>query len=503
MMNYNLNIRAIFWRVEKLYYDQEIISRTHEGIFRYTYRDFAVRVRKIATFLKNRGLAGENVASIAWNTHRHLELYFSVPMLGGLLHIVNVRFHPTEMDYVINEMEDKAIFMDKDIKYESKLPSFILDEKYDEEVNAQEPFNDDFPDIDERQGAIACYTSGTTGKPKGVIYSHRSIFIHSLVLLAKDVLGISSSDTVLSLVPMYHINAWDTVFASLLTGAKLVLPGPRPHAEDVVYLIKKFKVTMSNGVPSVWIDIVNYIEREKLDLSPLKVVVLGGSEPPQGLMKKLRDYGIKVVHAWGMTETEDAATFNHSEDINELSKQGFPVPAFEIALMDENGNLLPWDGKTIGELVVRGAFVTRRYYKQSDVTIKGYLRTGDVAIIYPNGYVKIVDRLKDLIKSGGEWISSVDLENAIASYEKVLEAAVVGVPDEKWGERPVALVVKKPGVDVTADEIIEYLKSLNRFPRWWLPDKIIFVDSIPKTSTGKIDKKVIREMVKNYLNISK
>lgn len=498
-MNYNLNIKSIFWRVEKLYGHKEIISRTHDGITHYTYRDFALRVRKLATLLRNLNLAGDRVASIAWNTHRHLELYFAVPLLGGILHTVNVRFHESEMDYVIKEMGDKGIFLDKDVTYKNeKLPVFVFNEKYDSEVDSQEPFSD-FPDVDERQGAIACFTSGTTGKPKGVIYSHRSIFIHSLSLLANDVLGISSSDTVLPVVPMFHISAWDVPFASLMTGAKLVLPGPRPKAEDIIRLVKDYKVTIGVGAPTVWIDVVSYVEREKTDLSPLKVVVTGGAEPPLGLIKKLKEFGVKTYHAWGMTETEAIATINKSENTERISEQGYPIPGFEITLLDAEGKELPWDGKAVGELAVRGAFVTKEYYNiQSNET--KWFRTGDIVKINVDGSIKVVDRAKDLIKSGGEWISSVDLENAIMSYEKVLEAVVIGVKDEKWGERPIALVVKKPGKEVTEQEIIEYLKSLNKFPKWWLPDRIIFVDSIPKTSTGKLDKKIIRAQLNSILN---
>ncbi|TRM82583.1 AMP-dependent synthetase [Sulfolobus sp. A20-N-F6] len=501
IMDYNLNIKSIFWRAEKLFYSQEIISRTHEGVKKYTYADFALRVKKLARLLKEKGLEKESVASIAWNTHRHLEVYFAVPMLNGVLHTVNVRFHTSEMDYVIKEMRDKAVFMDKDIDYKGDLPTFIFDEKYDEEVDSQELL-DSFPDVDERQGAIACFTSGTTGKPKGVIYSHRSVFIHSLSLLAKDVVGISSSDTVMPIVPMFHISAWDIPFASLMTGARLVLPGPRPKAEDIVNLIKSFNVTIGVGAPTVWIDVVNYAERENINLSPLKVVVTGGAEPPLGLIKNLKEkFNVKTVHAWGMTETEAIATVNRSDDVNKLVEQGIPIPAFEISLISPDGKELPWDGKSVGELVVKGAFVTKRY-SNTDANVlhnNEWFRTGDVAKINKDGSIKVVDRLKDLIKSGGEWISSVDLENAIMSYDKVLEAVVVGIPDERWGERPVALVVKKSGVNVTAEEIIEYLKSLNKFAKWQLPDKIIFVDSIPKTSTGKLDKKVVREEIKKLL----
>ncbi|MEM4944569.1 MAG: long-chain fatty acid--CoA ligase [Saccharolobus sp.] len=495
IMDYNLNIHSIFWRVEKLYREREIISRTHEGIVKYTYADFALRVRKLANLLRK--FSGEKVASIAWNTHRHLELYFAVPLMGGILHTVNVRFHQSEIDYVIKEFGDKAIFMDKDIGYKSDLPTFVFDEKYDEEINSQEPIAE-FPDVDERRGAIACFTSGTTGKPKGVIYSHRSIFIHSLSILAADVVGITSNDTVLPIVPMFHISAWDIPFASLMTGARLVLPGPRPRAEEIVRLIKDYKVTIAAGAPTVWIDVVSYVEREKLDLYPLKVVVTGGAEPPLGLIKRLKELGVKTYHAWGMTETEAIATLNKNED--RISEQGYPIPGFEINLVDPAGKELPWDGKSVGELAVRGAFVIKNYSNAKVDLVNGkWFRTGDVAKINQDGSVKVVDRLKDLIKSGGEWVSSIELENAIMSYEKVLEAAVIGIQDEKWGERPIALVVKKPGVEVKAEEIIEYLKSLNKFPKWWLPDKILFVNSLPKTSTGKLDKKVIREEIKKLI----
>ncbi|BCS93624.1 4-hydroxybutyrate--CoA ligase 2 [Metallosphaera sp. J1] len=496
IMDYELTIKSIFWRIEKLYGNRTIVSRFSSTRKTYTYSEFAQRVRKTITFLRQNDLAGKNVASVAWNTSRHLELYFAVPLTGGVLHTVNVRFHPSEMEYVIREMQDSGVFMDEDIQATFNVKTFKFNQDYDEIVDSLTPASE-LPDLQERSGAVSCFTSGTTGKPKGVIYSHRSIFIHSLSLLAGDVLGLSSSDVVMDVVPMFHISGWDIPFASLMTGAKLVLPGIRPRPRDLVELIREEGVTVAAGAPTVWIDVMNYVEKEGEDLGKLRTVVMGGAEPPRGLMERMRKVGVRTYHAWGMTETEAIATVNRSEDLDALTKQGYPIFGFEIALLDPEGKELPWDGKTVGELAVRGAFVTGRYFK-GDRTFT-WFRTGDVATVDPDGNVKVVDRQKDLIKSGGEWISSVQLENAIMSFNKVLEAVVVGVPHERWGERPVALVVTRE--PTSPQEIVDYLKSLRAFPDWWIPDRIVFVDSIPKTSTGKLDKKVVREEVKKLLQI--
>ncbi|QKR00815.1 long-chain fatty acid--CoA ligase [Metallosphaera tengchongensis] len=496
IMDYQLNFKSIFWRVEKLYPDRTIVSRVLDETKTFTYATFANRVRRLASLLYSEELAGKPVASIAWNTYRHLELYFAVPLTGGVLHTVNVRFHPNEVDYVIDQLHDSSAFVDQDV-YETvkpKVRTFLLNPEYDKLVDSMRPVKG-FPDVDERKGAVSCFTSGTTGKPKGVVYSHRSVFIHSLALLSNDVLGISGKDVVLDVVPMFHISGWDIPFASLMTGAKLVLPGVRPRAKELVDLIKGEGVTVAAGAPTVWIDVMNYVQKEKEDLGRLRTAVMGGAEPPRGLMREMRKLGIRILHAWGMTETEAIATVNGKDDLDQLSKQGYPIPAFEIALLDTEGRELPWDGRTVGELAVRGAFVTGKYYGREESFT--WFRTGDVATIDQDGNVKIVDRMKDLIKSGGEWISSVDLENAIMSFPKVLEAVVIGVPDPKWGERPVALVVAKE--KTSQEEIVQYLQGLNSFPKWWLPDRIIFVDSIPKTSTGKLDKKTVREDVKKFL----
>ncbi|MEM0373987.1 MAG: long-chain fatty acid--CoA ligase [Sulfolobaceae archaeon] len=511
---FQLTLQHIFWRVENLYKDQEIVWRNYEGkIERYTYLEFAKRSRKLASFFNSLGLkVGDRIATLEWNTRSHLEAYMASTIIGLVLHIINVRFHPSEIEYVIKHFGDKYLLASpefsniaNELKSRGVLKdAFILDKEFDKIIESQDPIKE-LPMIDEDYDAIACYTSGTTGKPKGIVYTHRTTYLNSLNLLLKDVVGITKSDTVLVVVPMFHINGWNFPFASLMIGAKLVLPGPRPKSKDLAELIQKEKVTIAAGAPTVWIDFLDFIERENYDISSLKIVVTGGAEPPRAIAEKFRKYGVKLIHAWGMTETEAIASINNTDDLDQITKQGIPVPGIEMKLMSIEGeNELPWDGKTVGELWVSGAWVASEYYNDIEKTKEAFrlrenkiwLRTGDLVTIDEKGYIKVVDRLKDIIKSGGEWISSIDLENAIASHPKVLEAAVVGVKDERWGERPIALVVPKKeyrGI-LTEKEIVDYLISLNRFPKWWIPDKIIFVEEIPKTSTGKIDKKLIRDM---------
>ncbi|ARM75504.1 long-chain-fatty-acid--CoA ligase [Acidianus manzaensis] len=504
IMDFDLTIHDIFWRIEKLYKEKEIVSRLKDNeIVRYTYLDFSKRVRKLANFLKKYEIKNNVVGSIAWNTHRHLELYFAVPMLGGVLHTINVRFHPTEMEYVINFAKDKIVFYDEEIPKsleENTNATFISMNTIDNIVKEETEIGE-FEDVNEKDGAIMCFTSGTTGHPKGVIYSHRSVFIHSLTLLSL----IKENDIVMPVVPMFHISAWDVPFATMMTGSKLVLPGIKPSSADLANLIEKERVTLTVGAPTVWISFLDYLRNNKYDISSLRYIITGGAEPPKGMVKEfLEKYGVSVIHAWGMTETEAITTINTSKNIEEISKQGISLPSIEYTLITPDGKEGQWDGKTIGELIIRGSWVINEYYNdekrtnESFVEINGkkWLKTGDLVVISKDGNIKIVDRTKDIIKSGGEWISSIDLENAIMSYEPVLEAVVIGVKDEKWGERPIAMVVLKDEYKnkIRGDDILNYLQSLNKFPKWWLPDKILFVDSIPKTSTGKLDKKVLRNI---------
>jgi fatty-acyl-CoA synthase len=508
IMDFDLNVNNIFWRIERLYKNQLIISRNKNNMERITYENFTKKVRKLSRFLSEQGITEDSaVGSIAWNTRRHLELYFAVPLMGSVLHTINVRFMPNEIAYVINFAKDRLVFADEDINVSELRDQVsskfvVMSDDLDSLIDSYEPL--EYNNINEKNGAIMCFTSGTTGHPKGVIYSHRSIYIHSVELLAKDVIGISSNDVVMPVVPMFHISAWDLPYATLMTGARLVLPGPRPTSEDLADLISKEKVTIASAAPTVWISFIDYIKREKLDISTLKIAITGGAEPPKGLIKSFMEMGIRTYHAWGMTETEAITTVNNKDSVEDLSKQGIPMPGIEIGLISPDGTELPWDGNSIGELIIRGAWVTGEYFNSPEKTSESiikihdklWFKTGDIAVIYPDGNIKIVDRAKDLIKSGGEWISSVDLENAIMSFEPVLEAIVVGIPDEKWGERPVALVVPKAGYNVKEDDIKKYLLQLNKFPRWWIPDKIFFVNSIPKTSTGKLDKKTVRKELK-------
>lgn len=507
IMDYDLSIGNIFWRVEKLFRDRIIVSRLEgDEIVKYTYADFARRVRKLSNFLIKSGIGDDVVGSIGWNTHRHLELYFAVPLIGAVLHTINVRFHPSEMEYVINFANDRMVFYDGELPQnlrERTKASFIPMKEIDKIVEREEEIKE-FKKVDEKQGAIMCFTSGTTGHPKAVVYSHRSVFIHSLSLLSL----FSKDEVIMPVVPMFHISAWDVPFAALMQGNKLVLPGIRPQPADLAKLIEEEKVTVAVGAPTVWISFLDNLRRNKADISSLKYVITGGSEPPKGMVKEfLEKYNVKVIHAWGMTETEAITTTNDTTNLEEISKQGIPLPGIEYTLVSPEGNELPWDGKSVGELVIKGAWVIKEYFNDPKKTSESFIelhgekwfKTGDLVTISSNGYIKVVDRVKDVIKSGGEWISSVDLENAIMSFEPVLEAVVVGVYDEKWGERPIALVVLKDEFKgkVTEKDILDYLASLNRFPKWWLPDKIFFVSSIPKTSTGKLDKKVVRTMVKD------
>ncbi len=512
---FQLTTQHIFWRIERLFGKQQIVSRASDGsLDRYSYLEFSQRVRKLAHLLNEKlGLKkGDMVGSLAWNTRRHLELYLATTMMGYVLHTINVRFHQEEIEFVLNEAQDKVLFFDSDLtgtlinltKRKNNMEPVLheMSGSFDALVNFSE-IESTLPPLKETDPAILCYTSGTTGHPKGVAYTHRTVFLHSSMLLQRDTLGISSTETVLPIVPMFHISAWDTPFASLMAGAKLVLPGPRPRSVELVELVEKEKVTLAIGAPTIWIDFLQVAHQKNHDISSLKTVVTGGTEPPRSLVENFsKNFGIRTYHAWGMTETEAISSVNTTVDFNNISRQGVPPLGLEVEMLDDDDKPLPWDGESMGELVVTGAWVARSYfrhkpedtYKFIERDGRAWLRTGDIVTIDPSGSIKIVDRKKDLIKSGGEWISSVDLENAIMLHEAVLEAAVVGVPDDRWDERPVAFVsMKDPSRKTPANEIINFLKTQNRFPNWWLPDKIYFVEGIQKTSTGKFDKKSLRK----------
>ncbi len=529
MMKYSLSVRNILERAKALFPQKEIYSKTRTGDFRYTYADFYKRVCRLANVLSELGVKrGDRIGTLAWNQHRHFELYLAVPCYGAVLNTLNLRLFEDQLAYVIKHADDRIIFVDDDLvpllerikdklagvehiivmTDEKELPSTSLDSvrSYEELMGgASETF--DFPDdIDEWSPAAMCYTTATTGDPKGVVYTHRSIYLHSLTMGLADTLGLCESDVILPMVPMFHVNAWSLPFAAAWFGAKQVLPRHKLDGASICELIEQEKVTFTGGVPTLMQGILQHLDSgAKHDLSSLRKIVCGGSAVPRSLNKTYRDnFGVSLTQGYGMTETSPVLTLSnlksHMSDwpeddvLDVLSKQGTLVPGLEMKIVNDQGEKLDHDGKQVGEILVRGPWIAGEYYNEPEKTkeliVDGRLRTGDIAKIDPEGYVQIVDRSKDLIKSGGEWISSVDLENTIMAHPDVAEAAVVAIPDEKWQERPMAIVVLKEGAAVDQQDILDFLAD--KVVKWWLPDKVIFLDELPKTSVGKFDKKALR-----------
>jgi fatty-acyl-CoA synthase len=527
MPDFPLTLQHFLWRSTTLFPSKAIVTRRESGRHRYTYADFGGRVAQLAHALKELGVkAGDRVGTLAWNNYRHLELYFAVPGAGAVLHTLNPRLFPEHLQYVINDAEDKVIFVDASllpalqriadnikgvrqfvIMTDGPSPDGQLKPMASyEELLSGRPTSYPWPQIDERDAAAMCYTSGTTGKPKGVVYSHRSSVLHSFGIAIGGGIGLQESDSILPIVPMFHANAWGLPYAATMLGAKQVFADRFLDPVSLTELIRDEGVTFSAGVPSVWIPLLQHLDKTGTDLAGLRMFV-GGSALSAGLYDGLTRHGIATNQGWGMTETSPVAacaTIKSSMKDGNIKairlKQGLPLAGVELRLADvDSGKLVPWDGKSVGEIQVRGPWVTAGYYRGVDAdrfTADGWLRTGDVANVDPEGYAQIVDRTKDLVKSGGEWISSVELESAIMGHVKVLEAAVIGVAHPKWQERPVAYVVAKPEFKgaLTQDEILEYLRPL--VAKWWLPDEVRFIDEIPKTSVGKFDKKVLREQAR-------
>jgi fatty-acyl-CoA synthase len=530
MMDFPLTLSTIFRRAETLFRRQEIVWRVADSsIHRYTCADFADRARRLAQLLLDLGIRpGDRVATLGWNHGPHLEAYFGIPLMGGVLHTLNLRLHPDELAYIVNHAEDRAILVDESllplwdqVKPKVNVPICIV-------VGATRPVPDgcleyeallaktpparDLPDPDERSAAAMCYTTGTTGNPKGVLYSHRSIVLHTFGLLLDQGMGLREADTVLPVVPMFHANAWGMPFGAITVGAKFVMPGPHLDPASLVDLFVRERVTLTGGVPTIWMGVLQYLDANpgKYDVSAIRAMYVGGSAVPQALIEAFeRRYGLRIVQAWGMTEMAPLGTVAHlppamAGAADELTfayraKQGRPVPFVEIRARNEDG-LVAWDGKTMGELEVRGPWVASRYYNRADsddrFTDDGWFRTGDIATIDADGTVQIQDRSKDLIKSGGEWISSVGLECALMGHPAVAEAAVIPVASDKWGERPLAAVVLKPGASATPDELRAFLAP--QFAKFWLPDAFEFVDAIPRTSAGKFKKSALRDRFKDY-----
>jgi fatty-acyl-CoA synthase len=527
MMDFPLTLAAIFRRAETLSPDREIVSRRPDKTLdRYTYGAFAERTRRLVRAFQSLGIRrGDRIATLCWSHAQHLEAYFAAPLAGAVLHTLNLRLHPDELAYVINHANDRAIIVDASlapllarIRANVRVPTVIvvgdqdaLDNTIDYEgaVAAATPV-DELPDLDERTAAVMCYTSGTTGRAKGVLYTHRSLVLHSFGICLPDVLDIGECDVVLPAVPMFHANGWGFPYACAMVGAKIVMPGPHLDPLSILELLESERVTIGGGVPTIWMSVLQALETcpRSYDLSALRYVLVGGSAPPVSLIRALERYGIRILHAWGMTETSPlgsvsripAAMANPTKDEEYAcrSMQGRPAPFVEIRARNENA-IAPWDGKTVGELEVRGPWVVSGYYKGEHAdrfTSDGWFKTGDIATIDARGTIVIQDRLKDVVKSGGEWISSVALENALMGHPAVAEAAVVAVAHPKWCERPLAAVVLKGGATASPDELRAFLAP--HFPKFWLPDAFEFVDAIPRTAAGKFLKSALRERFRGY-----
>jgi fatty-acyl-CoA synthase len=526
MMDFPLTLQMVFERGTRLFADREIVTGGSGRVHRYTYRDFSRRVHRVANGLRALGLQpGDRVATFGWNHYRHLELYFAVPMLGSVLHTLNIRLFHDQITYIVNHAADRFICVDRTLlpvirKLQPTLESvehiIVIDDggdndpgdalDYEAIVTSGAP-RCDFPRLDENQAAMMCYTSGTTGNPKGVAYSHRALTLHSFGACHVDTVGVSERDTVMAMVPMFHANAWGLPYASTFVGAKQVFPGNSMQPDSVLSLLQAEKVTLAAGVPTIWIGALPLLQAGKYDISSTTRIVVGGSAAPRSLIEAYDTLGLNILHAWGMTEMSPIGTISRvrrelaaepaSVQLDYRARQGLSAPGVELRALDGEGNDVPWDGKTMGELVVRGPWVAAEYYADdrsgASFTADGWFRTGDVVTIQPNGYIEIADRTKDLIKSGGEWISSVALENALMAYPKVLEAAVIAVPDERWGERPLACVVARPDFRgaLTPSELSDHLSA--QFTKWSVPEHYLFLEELPKTSVGKFDKKAMRQ----------
>ena len=533
MMSQPLLISSLIKHADRYYGDTEVVSRRVEGdIHRYTYSDCHKRSKQLANALTTLGVKmGDRVATLAWNGYRHLEAYYAVSGTGAVLHTINPRLHLEQVAYIANHAEDLYLFFDlnflpivesvaalcKTVKgfvmmcdrermpAETNITNLMCYE--DLIINQSDEY--EWPLCDENSASSLCYTSGTTGNPKGALYSHRSTMLHSYASALPDALNVSARDVVLPVVPMFHVNAWGLPYSVMLTGAKLVFPGPALDGKSIYELFEQEGVTFSAGVPTVWLSLLAHVSQNNLKFSTFKRTVIGGSACPPAMMKTFRhDYGVDVVHAWGMTEMSPLGTSctlagKHMQLPEEakqtiLEKQGRVIFGVDMKIVDDDGHELPWDGKTYGNLLVKGPWVIEGYFKNEggDVLEGGWFPTGDVAVIDHEGYMQITDRSKDVIKSGGEWIGSIDLENIAVAYPSVLQAACIGIFHPKWGERPLLVVVKKPGMDVTKEDILNFYDG--KIAKWWTPDDVVFADSLPIGATGKILKNKIRETYRDY-----
>ena len=538
MMQLPLLISSLIVHAERHHPEQQVVSRRVEGdIHRTTYKAVAARSRRVANVLGSLGVKfGDRVATLAWNGYRHMELYFGVSGSGAVLHTVNPRLHPDQIVYIADHAEDQVMFFDltflpliqavagrtKTVKHwvamtdrahmpaDPKVPGLLC---YEDLLDAA---SDTYawPEFDENTASSLCYTSGTTGNPKGVLYSHRSTVLHTMAAAMPDCLGVGAADAILPVVPMFHVNSWGIVYLAPMTGAKLVLPGAGLDGKSLYELFESEGVTISAGVPTVWQGLLGYVDANQLKFSTMRKSAIGGSACPPAMIKKFLDeYGVRVIHAWGMTEMSPigtAAAFkaqhvsqSAEQKLGVMATQGRAVYGVDMKIVGEDGAELPWDGQASGDLLVRGPWIIDTYFKNEggaplvkDAAGHGWFPTGDVAKVTPEGYMVITDRSKDVIKSGGEWIGSIDLENIAMAHPAVAMAACIAAHHPKWDERPLLVVVKKPGAEVTREELLAFYDG--KIAKWWTPDDVVFVDAIPLGATGKMQKIKLREQFKGH-----
>jgi fatty-acyl-CoA synthase len=521
MDDYQLSLTSLVERAERLSGARPVVSRRPDGSLHHTtLGECASRARRLASGLAALGVRdGDRVATLLWNQAEHLELYYAVPLMGAVIHTLNPRLHPDELGYIAADGGGRVIVVAESLRHildsmnwefehvivvsdGGRVPEGAID--YESLVASSAPMS--WPAIDERRAAGMCYTSGTTGRPKGVVYSHRALVLHSLTTALPDVLGISSRDVILPAVPMFHVNAWGLPYTAPLIGAALVLPGPRLDAESLLDLMAGERVTITAGVPTVWMSLLEALDAEpgRWDLSALQRVSLGGAAASRSLLEGFDRHGLTIIQGWGMTETSPFGTLCRmpseldaapaAEQYDYRTRQGVPLPFIELRARSEDGELIAWDDRAMGELEIRGPWVAAGYHGgvgADKFTADGWFRTGDIVRIDHRGCIRICDRSKDLVKSGGEWISSVDLENQLMAHQAVAEAAVIAIPDDRWGERPLAAVVLRTGMEASPEELRNHLSS--DFAKWQLPDRIEFIAAIPRTATGKFKKTELRE----------